>query len=349
MADLDRPELRALVRVSQDIGRDIELVQGAGGNTSAKLDGVLWVKASGTWLADAGDDWIFVPVDLAVARQAITDGEENIPALPSPGIKQMGAKPMRPSIETSLHALMPHRFVLHVHGVNSIAWAALAAGEAGIARRLAGLRWSFVPYCRPGVPLSQAVAGLVERERPDILMLGNHGLVVGADDADQAFALAREVERRLDLAARRGGRADLDRLAALAADSAYRPAGSDESHWTALDGWSLTVAAKGSLYPDHVVFLGPGAYVLGDGETPVEVAARAQRRGVPLPAFMLVPGAGTLIRRDLTAGAEAALRCLGLVTARLPVDEAVRYLTAAEEGALLNWDAEHYRQSLARA
>ena len=43
------------------------------------------------------------------------------------------------------------------------------------------------------------------------------------------------------------------------------------------------------------------------------------------------------------------LRCLGLVTARLPVGAELRYLTGADESALLDWDAEHYRKSLARA
>ena len=37
------------------IGADPLLVQGAGGNASWKEAGTLWIKASGTWLADAGE------------------------------------------------------------------------------------------------------------------------------------------------------------------------------------------------------------------------------------------------------------------------------------------------------
>jgi rhamnose utilization protein RhaD (predicted bifunctional aldolase and dehydrogenase) len=36
-----------------EIGRDPLLVQGAGGNVSWKANDTLWIKASGTWLADA--------------------------------------------------------------------------------------------------------------------------------------------------------------------------------------------------------------------------------------------------------------------------------------------------------
>ena len=46
------------------IGKDPLLVQGAGGNVSWKDGDTLWVKASGTWLADATEKDIFVPVDL---------------------------------------------------------------------------------------------------------------------------------------------------------------------------------------------------------------------------------------------------------------------------------------------
>ncbi len=54
--------LKELRRMSARVGKNILLVQGAGGNSSVKHGDVLWVKASGTWLADAEDKDIFVPV-----------------------------------------------------------------------------------------------------------------------------------------------------------------------------------------------------------------------------------------------------------------------------------------------
>jgi hypothetical protein len=40
------------------------------------------------------------------------------------------------------------------------------------------------------------------------------------------------------------------------------------------------------------------------------------------------------------------LSCLALVTGRLPLAADILYLTPTSEQALLNWDAEHYRQQL---
>jgi rhamnose utilization protein RhaD (predicted bifunctional aldolase and dehydrogenase) len=333
-------ELTALAALSACIGVDIALVQAAGGNSSIKLDGVLWVKASGTWLADAERKPIFVPVDLAAARAAMAAGVEKIPAVAG------ATSGLRPSIETSLHAFMPHRVVLHVHAVNTIAWAARMDVRPGLELRLAGLAWAWLPYCRPGLPLTLAVAEATAGRTPDVLILGNHGLVVGAADCDAAAALMRDVEHRLALDARPAPPADPARLEACCRGTGYRPAAFAECHAVATDAQSRAVATGGTLYPDHVVFLGPGARALSAHEDVAGIERSAAARHLPPPGFLLVSDAGTVLRADLPAGAEPLLRCLGLVTARLPAGIEISYLSADDERDLMNWDAEHYRKSL---
>ncbi len=97
------------------IGADPLLVQGAGGNASWKDADTLWVKASGTWLAEARARDIFVPVDLAHLRGAIATGQLDVTPRP------LGDSGLRPSIETLLHALMPQPVVLHLHAVELLA------------------------------------------------------------------------------------------------------------------------------------------------------------------------------------------------------------------------------------
>jgi rhamnose utilization protein RhaD (predicted bifunctional aldolase and dehydrogenase) len=95
-----------------------------------------------------------------------------------------------------------------------------------------------------------------------------------------------------------------------------------------------------------VIFLGPGSPMLADSETIPEALARLAASGRPAPALLLVPGRGSLMRENASAGAEALARCLADVTARLKPGEDVVALSPADEWALLNWDAEQYRQSL---
>jgi rhamnose utilization protein RhaD (predicted bifunctional aldolase and dehydrogenase) len=333
--------LEDLRGMSARVGRDITLVQGAGGNSSVKLGDVLWVKASGAWLSDADTKDVFVPVDLPGARKALAAGNEKMPVA-----EGFGEIKLRASIETALHALLPHPVVLHVHAVNSIAWSVRADGAAELAARLDGLRWRSLPYHRPGLPLSQAVAEITARTPVDVLVLGNHGLVVGGSTPAEAEALVREVERRLALTPRDAKPADLAALDRACAGSDYRPAADAACHALATDAHNLAVATAGSLYPDHVVFLGPALPTLPDH---MSLGALAATAGVPAPVALLLPGMGAVIRKDASAGAEPMLVCLGLVVTRLPIEARVRTLPQEEEQALLNWDAERYRQQLMAA
>jgi hypothetical protein len=60
--------LAQLVELSARLGKNLDLVQAGGGNTSIKDTGTLWVKASGKWLSHAAEDDMFLPVPMAPAR-----------------------------------------------------------------------------------------------------------------------------------------------------------------------------------------------------------------------------------------------------------------------------------------
>ena len=163
MVELD--QLRAL---SARVGADPLLVQAAGGNTSLKQDGVMWIKASGTWLKDAATRDIFVPLDHAAIMEALARNDPACESCTAFLRTDLNSTGLRPSIETTVHALMPQRVVLHVHCVNTIAWAIRADAEARLAEKLAGFNWAFIPYARPGLPLAGAIQSRIApgRRRP---------------------------------------------------------------------------------------------------------------------------------------------------------------------------------------
>src|SRR5215469_7299115 len=105
-ARADMGELRALRELSAALGADPLLTQGAGGNTSIKRDGIMWIKASGTWLADALLEDIMTPVRLDPLRKAVADGDPRAPAAVDFVDPDLNANGLRPSIETSVHAII---------------------------------------------------------------------------------------------------------------------------------------------------------------------------------------------------------------------------------------------------
>jgi rhamnose utilization protein RhaD (predicted bifunctional aldolase and dehydrogenase) len=323
----DDPEFRALRRYAETMGADPSLVQAAGGNVSLKRGGVLWVKASGTWLANAGRQDIFVPVrlDPLLAAMHADDAEDATRFV----VAEANPSGLRPSIETTLHGVLPHPVVLHVHCVETIAWASRGDSPTAIAPLLAGLRWVFVPYVRPGAPLTRALLDVIAPDT-EIAVLGNHGLVVGGADTATAGALVAEVARRLHRPPRSAPAPDPSMLTRIAAGTEFSPVADPAAHGTATDPKSLAVARLGSLYPDHVIFLGPG------------IATEPPRPG----ALWAVPGAGVLLHETATPGAHALARCLADVCARLDPTEPLVTLTQPQEAELMGWDAEKYRQAL---
>ena len=67
-----------LKELSVFLGNNLDWVQGAGGNTSVKENGVLWVKASGYWLSDAQNNNIFAPLDRQTVLDKIEQGVEDL-------------------------------------------------------------------------------------------------------------------------------------------------------------------------------------------------------------------------------------------------------------------------------
>ena len=97
-------EFHQFCELSAAIGRNPLLVQGAGGNTSVKEDGLLWVKASGTWLSEATEKKTMVAVDLAKLERAMAQNDERVEK--PQYFKADPAESLRPSIETVVHATL---------------------------------------------------------------------------------------------------------------------------------------------------------------------------------------------------------------------------------------------------
>ena len=75
-SSLHESEVGSLIEFSARVGKDPMLVQASSGNTSIKLGDVLWIKASGRWLANASREETLVPVELARARKAMRSGTD---------------------------------------------------------------------------------------------------------------------------------------------------------------------------------------------------------------------------------------------------------------------------------
>lgn len=346
---IDRPdtdEWRDLLAVSQRLGQDITLIQAAGGNTSLKTGGQLWIKASGTWLADAGTSPIMVPVELRAMRARIMEGDLDESEIAGMTGAASGAEGMRASVETPFHALFDAPCVLHVHCVATLAQAIAVDAEARLAERLRGMAWHWQPYVKPGVPLTNTLrdAGAAGAE---VIVLGNHGLIVAGESPLEAEARLQEVQTRLSVAAE-DNPTDFRPLDLDLTGTGYRIAPVGQAHALAQDEALTALAENCAVAPDFVVFFGPRNPVIpGDGELRHALAALS-REPVPMNSVVVIEGHGVLIREDAMRGTAELLRGYHLVLTQFLSSGGgrIRPLTPVETNELLDWDAEKYRQSL---
>ncbi|MFN0106890.1 MAG: class II aldolase/adducin family protein [Bryobacteraceae bacterium] len=326
-------ELLPIKRCSELWGSDRLLTQGAGGNTSLKLSDWMWIKASGTWLADAGKDDIFVPVETRSALAAIERGDDDKAVWRTPD-----GRLLRSSIETSLHAVIPLPWVVHLHTLHSMFWASVEEPIKYLTPLLEGLPWGWVEYARPGLPLTLALKRCHEN-RQRVWVLGNHGLVVAGDGAEEVSEWLYEVERRLVTEAV-AGTFDPERLTA-SCPAGYHTAKYADSHLCAILRETFEQASAGMPAPDFAVFLGARL-------CPIEERSAYETEQRHAPPVLLIRGAGALVRDGVSENGEQMLEAFGRMLSRLN-GRRLTFLPKDEVAALLDWDAEKYRQSLNRS
>jgi rhamnose utilization protein RhaD (predicted bifunctional aldolase and dehydrogenase)/NAD(P)-dependent dehydrogenase (short-subunit alcohol dehydrogenase family) len=192
-------DLELRVYTSRLLGRDATLVLHGGGNTSVKVrernvvgdeEEILYVKGSG-WDLETIEAIGFTPVRLApllkLARlEALSDPQM---------VNELAAQVTRagapsPSVETILHAVIPHKFVDHTHADALLAITNTEEGEARV-REVYGDEIIVVPYVMPGFQLARACARKIQAElKPSTIgmVLLKHGLFSFGATAEESYA-----------------------------------------------------------------------------------------------------------------------------------------------------------------
>ena len=326
------------------IGTDPLLVQGASGNISWKDSETLWIKASGTCLAEADRRDIFIAVDLAQIQTAIINHNFDVQPL------VLNGGTLRPSIETLLHAIMPFKVVVHLHAINTLAHMVRTNALSELAEKIGTeLTWEYVDYYKPGRELAIAVYDVLKlRTDVRVVFLQNHGLIIGGDNIQEVEDLMDKVNHLLDcelmpqisLPAAVQSKIELNskQVYNLVPNAAIQQLALNSTHFSRLSStWALS--------PDQVVFLGPNAYCFnGINNFKSAFAGLANA-----PKVIFIKEQGVYCLGDYTSTLNDHLLCYAAVISRQSASEKLRILKPTQVSELLNWDAEIYRQNMEKA
>src|SRR5262245_38038451 len=200
-------DLALHVYTRRQLGQDPNLVLHGGGNHSVKQtvasrmgdeSEVLCVKGSG-WdmgkIEPAGLPAVrLAPLRKLRARDALSD--EDMVAAQRANLLDPAAP--NPSVETLLHAFMPHKFVDHTHA-NAVLSLLQQPNGPDICAEVYDGRLGFVPYVMPGFGLAKTAADVFEA-KPDVqgLILHKHGIFTFGASAREAYERMIEMVTRAE-------------------------------------------------------------------------------------------------------------------------------------------------------
>jgi rhamnose utilization protein RhaD (predicted bifunctional aldolase and dehydrogenase)/NAD(P)-dependent dehydrogenase (short-subunit alcohol dehydrogenase family) len=184
------------------LGADTALVVHGGGNTSVKAQAktlfpdappvdVLHIKGSGWDLATIeppGHPAVRLAPLLAYRALPAMSDEDMVNELRG---SLLDASAPTPSVETLLHAFLPHRFIDHTHADAILALADQPDGER-VCREVFGASLVWVPYVMPGFTLAKRTAeafeaAVAEGRAPTVIVLERHGVFTFGATAKESY------------------------------------------------------------------------------------------------------------------------------------------------------------------
>src|SRR6516165_1626195 len=177
-------------------GSDPRLVLHGGGNTSVKTKvkdmlgedvEVICIKGSGWDMGNIEPQGLPAVKLEPLRRLRKLDRLSDEDMVNYQRINLLDSTAPNPSVETLLHAFLPHKFIDHVHSTAVLALVDQPDGEA-VAREVYGDKVAYVPYTIPGFALAKSVAEVFDKN-PDVqgLVLLQHGIFTFGDSAKQSY------------------------------------------------------------------------------------------------------------------------------------------------------------------
>tara|TARA_Y100001935_G_scaffold45903_1_gene37716 strand:+ start:2954 stop:4024 length:1071 start_codon:yes stop_codon:yes gene_type:complete len=325
-----------------------DLVQGAGGNISYKNDGTLWIKASGCWLSDALIKDIFLPVNLKHLRESIENNQFDV------NPKIFRETNLRPSIETLFHALMPQKYVLHLHPIIPLSLLVRKDSEKFIQERLSKhLTWKMIDYRKPGGPLAKEIYSKIRYDNKiDILFLKNHGIILGGNSINELSDKLKIILSDLNDSAFSSNFSDnpitVDKSISVSKDISIFPIKKRSSiHQLVFEEEMFErISDNWALYPDHVVFLGAEPHCFDSIDNLLEKFRNKLFEDIP--ELLFIKKKGIYSKNKISKAKLVQLKCYYDVLKRQENSIELSCLSKDEIYDILNWDAEHYRQNIAK-
>lgn len=318
------------------LGNNPLLSHGAGGNYSWKSGDSLFIKASGMWLSDAQNKNIFVEINRSEYLNELKENNFDV------NLMNYSQNGLKPSIETSMHALLPQKYVIHLHPVKVLSMLIQNNWQSLIQEKLKNISIPFnlVRYHKPGKELAEAInISMNQNPNANLYFLKNHGIIVAGNEFESFTNFLLKI-----LTIFSDG--ELDRLDGCSSELQI----SDIPNYLNFrhpviskliseNIFQETLEKNWRIYPDHVVFMGMHPNFISKFSI-------LESKKKDFPFIFYEVSNGCFIHENYTKSQIAQLRCYFDVLFNIDDYSLIDSLTESDSFSLINWEAEKYRVSL---
>jgi len=346
--------LKELFEISRYIGQRFDLVQAGGGNSSVKVNGELFVKASGIKLSEACNEEHYAKLTIDQITKVFHDS--NILNSSNKKERETIAKTyvdaanltdnIKPSIEAFLHAKL-YKFVAHYHPIAQNIVLVQKNWRNLVADIMQDSEYICADYATPGIDLAINLEQEMSKVSfiPKIAFLQNHGIIISADTKKEILKLIESVADRFEQAL------NLDyssyKQVSKIAELHNEFTGEKQLAYLGTDQFitnNLLKALQKPAFPDHFVYNGITALELND-LTQIELEKFTQKYKEP-PKVIIYRNNIYYIAKTINKARDMEEVLKSHIMAIADNEDKVSFIDNDELLYLGNWDAEKYRQNI---
>lgn len=351
--------LNEIVKLSHEFGSP-EYLKGGGGNTSAKDDDTLWIKPSGTTLADLRPESF-----VAMSRAKLAELYEVTPPAEACAREALVKNLMmaavwpdssgRPSVEAPLHNSFSATYVVHTHPPLINGMTCANDGDEACRTLFPDALW--IDYTDPGYTLSMRVHeeirvyALRRGREPEAVFLANHGVIVVGNMPESIREVYSRIMNRLRDEYQKAGIAMELKTGPVPSPEAIKTMaerlrellGTEHAAYVCADG-KFRVAA-GPVTPDHIVYM--KSYPFFGEPTPEAVSAFWSESGYAPRVISCDEGVFGLGTNEKNASLALEMAQDGALVEQLAgAFGGIRYMSDREQSFIDNWEVEAYRRKV---
>lgn len=366
-------KLKEIIKLSRKFGSDPDYVIAGGGNSSFKDKTRMWVKASGTAMSHIDQDG-FVCLDRLKMQNISKRIYSNLATKREEEVKQdlqnsiIYPSGKRPSVEASLHEIIPYNYVMHTHPVR-VNGILCSANSKEVIEDIFGDEAIYIRYVDPGYLLFKEVKKSIRKYRMSyakdvkIIFLENHGLFAAADSCNEIediysyidvsinkkadLVLPSEVDRKSD---------ELQKIIKTVSGKNSHPRyyyKSDNSE-LAISFVKSAAAFKpvmAPFTPDNIVYCKSKYLFISVGDSPENEIERFRMENSYYPKVIAIEGKGLIATDEDIASANIVMdifKSMMKVAGLSELFGGPHPLTEEETGFIDNWEVENYRRNISK-